>query len=134
MEKLLKVTLDDAKQWYFGDNEILKSLALKVFTEEELTFSAQDIYNDAEKVCCELSNKYYQKLKVLDKIAVLADYYNKNASFKSSSYFIALYKGKFEIYKHESVKYPGLIYFNNIEDAEKVLNSLSETDLKILKS
>ena len=38
MEKRnVEITLDTAKEWYNGDNESLKQVALQAFTEEELT-------------------------------------------------------------------------------------------------
>ena len=133
MEKLLKVTLDEAKQWYFGNNEILKSLALKVFTEEELTFSADDVYNKTTKVNCNLSGNHFKKFQILDKIAVLADYFNNKSNKTGNNYFIGFYRKSYEILKHNDAMYPGLIYFNRREDAEKVLKVLSDDDLKILK-
>lgn len=37
MEKrTLEITLEMAKEWYRGDNEVLKNLALQAFTETEL--------------------------------------------------------------------------------------------------
>lgn len=36
-ERNVKISLDTAKEWYNGDNEGLKRVALQAFTEEELT-------------------------------------------------------------------------------------------------
>lgn len=36
-ERNVKISLDTAKEWYNGDNESLKQVALQAFTEEELT-------------------------------------------------------------------------------------------------
>lgn len=36
-ERNIKISLDTAKEWYNGDNESLRQVALQAFTEEELT-------------------------------------------------------------------------------------------------
>ena len=65
MEK--KITLDEAREWYNGDNITLKKLALKAFTKEELEFSFKDIktFKDA---CNVLNLDYDDMVKTIANI------------------------------------------------------------------
>jgi hypothetical protein len=50
-ERNLKITLDKARVWYYGDNKALKNLALSLFTEDEIKEDWRNIrtLEDAKK-------------------------------------------------------------------------------------
>ena len=56
MERNITITLDKAIEWYNGDNEILKELALEAFTKKEL-YSFRNI-KTFEDACNALGLKY----------------------------------------------------------------------------
>ena len=41
--KCISITLEQAKEWYYGDSYVLQQLALKAFDREELKRSFRDI-------------------------------------------------------------------------------------------
>lgn len=55
--RTIPLSLREAKQWYNGDNDTLKRLALKVYTEEELVDSFMDI--TSFKDACDVLNISY---------------------------------------------------------------------------
>lgn len=132
MEKRnISISLDEAKKWYKSGNNILKELALKAYSEEELNpinFSqiwvetcteSPDVYS----VPIEERNKYTQ----LHKLSIIAKYFNKDwkKTASNTGYFIAGFDGKeIKINIHDSVVYPGLIYFKNKEDIAKAIKMI----------
>ena len=44
--KLIPISLEEARDWYKGDNDILKVLAIKAFDEKELKDSVKDSFKD----------------------------------------------------------------------------------------
>ena len=56
-KKNIAITLQEAKEWYKGDNPTLKELALKAFTKEEL------VRQELPKTWDEFCEKYYIKEK-----------------------------------------------------------------------
>lgn len=55
--KLVSVSLEEAKKWYNSDNYVLKTIALRAFTKEELEPSFRDI-KTFEDACNALGLKY----------------------------------------------------------------------------
>lgn len=55
--KLISISLEEAKEWYNSDNDILKALVLKAFKKEELESSFRDI-KTFEDACNALGLKY----------------------------------------------------------------------------
>ena len=135
MKRTLQVDLNVARTWYSGNNKALKELALQVFSEEELTFSYEKIIEEEQLTEITIPVIYKEKTKVLNKLAILAKYFNtKHASVNRKKYFIV---GQDEGTKcvtgsHESVTYPGIVYFNRETDIHEALQELSEQELGIL--
>lgn len=56
-ERRILITYDKAREWFNGDNESLKEIALKAFSERELTHNFRDI-TTFKKACDELGYNY----------------------------------------------------------------------------
>lgn len=135
MKRTLQVDLNTARSWYNGDNTALKELALRLFTEEELTFSYEQILDEEQLTEVTIPVIYKEKTKVLNKLAILAKYFNtKHASVNRKKYFIIGQDGgtKCVTGSHESVTYPGIVYFNREADIHEAIQELSEQELSIL--
>lgn len=66
---ILNITLEEARKWYVSDNETLKELALRVFTEKDLIFNFKDIksFQDACKAL-----HYYVRNSTVESIASIS--------------------------------------------------------------
>lgn len=142
----ISITLEQAREWYFGDNETLKTLALSVYNESELynsyDYICQHINTIFSTLLVPLRNKHI--FTALAKLSTIAAYYN-GAWIKTecnTGYFIGKsaigvkavetsYKDIY-IFKHDNVKYPGIVYFKNKEDVIKALHILNKEDLNNL--
>lgn len=149
MEKRnIQISLEQAREWYHNDSGILRRLALSAFTEEELTEP-----QTFEEVCQKLEigelnfhwgapqekvSKTMERTKVSLKLGLIADYYNKDWQPEAigRKYFITrgisncsptenLGNG-FYIIRHETVMYPGIIYFKDQKSAIKAFNMLKD--------
>lgn len=69
--RTIPLSLREAKQWYKSDNDTLKKLALRVFTEEELVDSFVNIksFKDACKV---MNLNYNDMIKIITDISVIS--------------------------------------------------------------
>lgn len=135
MKRTLQIDLDKAREWYTSSNKALKELALQVFSEEELTFSYEKIIEEEPLTEVTVPVIYQEKTKVLNKLAILARYFNtKHASVNRKKYFIIGQDGgtKCVTGSHESVTYPGIVYFNREVDIHEAIQELSEQELSIL--
>lgn len=151
-EKTIKVSIDTARKWYESDNETLKTLALQAFTEDELKVETFENIKSKLKIGDIITNYYFNtfddtiitndkqnqivnKLQVFMKLNLIAIYYNNLHNDKIDNYFIgkSINKGKnnlnntnFFIGHHDSVRYPGIVYFNKESDAVKAFNILKD--------
>lgn len=135
MKRTLEIDLHKAREWYTSSNKILKELALQVFSEEELIFSYEKIIEEEQLTEVTIPIIYEEKTKVLSKLAILARYFNtKHASVNRRRYFIVGQDGGTKCVTgfHESVTYPGVVYFNREADIHEALQELSEQELSIL--
>jgi hypothetical protein len=72
-ERIVKLSLDKAKEYYNSNNEALKSIALQAFTEEELVESEYPAWNDIkcwkDVVNCKLTDpEAREKSRAIQKI------------------------------------------------------------------
>ena len=141
MEKRnLKVDLNTAKEWYKSGNEALKELALQVFTEEELTFNFAKLVNPA--IMCRVLHTldHVNRAAALEKLQILADYFNTYRNngqrrLNINGYFLAgIENGEYKISKHDTVRYPGVVYFLERTDLVRSLTEFTDNELAALIS
>ena len=123
MERELKLilSLDMAKKWYKSNDTELKTLALSVYTEDELTELTLD------DILCEIDEIIYKERinqsKAYLNISIIADYFNNY--WKKENNVIGYFwnynenTNKWELREHNTVTYIGIIYYRTREIAEK---------------
>lgn len=142
----ISITLEQAREWYFGDNATLKILALKAYDEMELCTSYDYIIKhiDADSISLLVPSEDRIFYVTLSKLSTIANYYNNG--WKKTEYNTGYFLGKSNInvnatntshkniyiFKHDNVKYPGIVYFKNKEDVIKALHMLNDEDLNNL--
>lgn len=144
--RAILVDLETAYNWYFSDNTTLKALALSVYNESELCNSYKYISKQVDAKVIKLRVPFENNMLfiALSKLFTIANYYNNGWKKIESNtgYFIsksaigikAIETSYKDIYilKHDNVKYPGIVYFKNKEDAIKALHILNKEDLNNL--
>lgn len=141
--RAILVDLETAYNWYFSDNATLKALALSVYNESELCNSYKYISKQVDAKFIKLRVPFENNMFfiALSKLSTIANYYNNGWKKIESNtgYFIGKsaigvkavetsYKDIY-IFKHDTVKYPGIVYFKNKEDVIKALHILNKEDL-----
>lgn len=141
MEKRnLKVDLNTAKEWYKSGNEVLKELALQVFTEEELTFNFAKLVNPKIMLPVLHTFDHVGRAAALEKLQILADYFNTyrnngKRQLNVNGYFLAgIENGEYKISKHDTVRYPGVVYFLEKADLVRSLTEFTDKELAALIS
>ena len=137
----IKVTLEQAIEWYNGDNRILRTLALSAYTEDELKLNFKYINS---KVCntCFCANvpvDEAEKYNTLVDLAVIAKFFNGSwkKTTSNTGYFIGDINTKYgssvidtcngvSVHQHSTVQYAGIVYFRNQEDAIKAIKILGD--------
>lgn len=135
----IKVTLEQAIEWYNSGNSTLRTLALSAYTEDELKLNFKYINS---KVC---NTGFYvnvpvnevEKYKTLTDLAIIAKFFNGSwkKTINNAGYFISncsrrnnvacTYNGV-DIYQHLCVQHAGIIYFKNKEDVIKAVEILGD--------
>ena len=144
--RAILIDLEKARNWYFSDNETLKTLALSAYNESELCNSYDYISKqvDANFITLRVPFKNNMFFMALSKLSTIAIYYNNG--WKKTEYNTGYFLGKSNInvnatstshkniyiFKHDNVKYPGIVYFKNKEDVTKALHMLNDEDLNNL--
>lgn len=146
MEKrTIKVTLEQAIEWYNSGSEVLKKLALTVFTEEELTLNMNYIRNavSADCVCINVPIGIGTKARAFADLLVIAKYFNKGwkKTPSNTGYFLGRSSLGFSnnpkaitinglnhigIVEHNTVMYPGIVYFKEKEDLIKAVKIMGD--------
>ena len=126
----IKVTLEQAIEWYNSGNSTLRTLALSAYTEDELKLNFKYINS---KVC---NTGFYvnvpvnevEKYKTLTDLAIIAKFFNGSwkKTINNAGYFISncSRRNGVDIYRHLSVQHAGIIYFKNKEDVIKAVEIL----------
>lgn len=141
----IKVTIEQAREWYNSGNATLKTLALNTFTEEELMMCLAYVYKNVETdvIAFDVPNGEREKFSVKADLAVLAKYFNGDWKMKPGvkGYFLGNFIdscgrpiatfNKVGIYEHHTVQYEGITYFKSQESAIKAAKLL-EDRLKLL--
>lgn len=135
----IKVTLEQAMEWYNSGNSTLHTLALSAYTEDELKLNFKYINS---KVC---NTGFYvnvpvnevEKYKTLTDLAIIAKFFNGSwkKTINNAGYFISNCSRRnnavctcngVDIYQHLSVQHAGIIYFKNKEDVIKAVEILGD--------
>lgn len=141
----IKVSIEQAREWYNSGNSALKTLALNAFTEEELMMCLAYVYKNVETdvAAFDVPNGEREKFSVKADLAVLAKYFNGDWEMKPGvkGYFLGNFIdscgrpiatfNKVGIYQHHTVQYEGITYFKSQESAIKAAKLL-EDRLKLL--
>lgn len=142
----LEVTLEQARKWYESGNEDLKKLALTAFSEEVLVPSLGEILEsekDWDVLFLPLGAS--EQTKSLICLQTVANYLNNGWGKTECNidYFLgkgSSLSGKTEtdikgvyVAMHQNVKYPGVVYFRTVADAQKAVKILGKKLLPLLK-
>ena len=142
----LEVTLEQARTWYESDKEDLKKLALTAFSEEVLVPSLGEILEsekDWDVLFLPLGAS--EQTKSLICLQTVANYLNNGWGKTECNigYFLgkgSSLSGKTEtdikgvyVAMHQNVKYPGVVYFRTVADAQKAVKILGKKLLPLLK-
>lgn len=140
-----KLTLGQAKDWFKSGDFNLKTLALSVFSEDELVSSYKDILDlvNTDSVIVQVPEELTNRIIVYSKLLIASEYFNSIHHYKNEHWFIGelanpyynpsnlnKYNG-FTLVKHQKATYAGIIYFNCLTDLEKTIDMLGD-DLKYL--
>lgn len=148
----IAISLEEAREWYNGENQILRKLALQAYTEKEL--SEPQTFRDVLKalgiqslnVGMKVNGKEVSSVEIGNELAThirlmfIAKYFNGTwkPEINKTKYFLARthysydipYSIKldtgFGIGTHEKVMYPGIIYFQKQEDVRKAYTMLKD--------
>lgn len=137
-KRSIKVTFEEAVEWYNSGNNTLHKLALSAYTEDELKLSLKYICSKVPSTCFYVSvpDNEAVKYNTLTDLAIIAKFFNDSwkKTTDNTGYFIgcssdgcgpivATYNGV-RVYQHNIVKYAGVVYFKNKEDAIKAIKIL----------
>lgn len=157
MEKRnIKVSLEEARNWYNGKDQTLRRLALQAYTERELSepslkevLEALGIQSlnlnmklggkDASSTM-KLSKEIGMTLTLHMKLALIAKYFNGTwrPEMDKTKYFLARTPYSYDVPNsikldngyyigiHERVMYPGIVYFQKQEDVKKAYEMLKD--------
>lgn len=138
----VKITIQQAANWYSSNNDTLKALALSTFSRDELILYY--IKTQSKTISLDLPLGQIDKFKTLAQLSVLASYFNSITKIeKGTKYFLGKNDGvnhsivnklfdNIYIYKHINVKYAGIVYFNSEAVLRKAISILGEDKIKQL--
>ena len=144
--------LAKAREWYASGDDNLKKAALCVYKESELldeptTFEEVvkrfNIVNIKHNLSIPFANanEYGPKLNAQLKLMLVAKYFNKDWKMRKGvhGYFIGMCSNintplfalgdSWGIFEHSTVVYPGVVYFNSIDNAKKAFRILGKSTL-----
>ena len=138
----VKITIQQAANWYSSNNDTLKALALSAFSRDELILYY--IKAQSKTVSLDLPLGQIDKFKTLAQLSLLASYLNSITKIeKGTKYFLGKNDGvnhsivnklfdNIYIYRHINVKYAGIVYFNSEAVLRKAISILGEDKIKQL--
>ena len=145
----ITVSLEEAREWYNGENQTLRKLALLAYTEKEL--NEPQTFKDVLKslgiqsinIGMKVNGKEVSNVEIGDELAIhiklmfIAKYFNGTwkPEINKTKYFLAMctdlpysirLDNNFCIGTHERVMYPGIVYFQKQEDVRKAYGMLKD--------
>lgn len=136
-DRIIQLSKNTAKEWYGGNNETLKQLALTVYKPEELSFGYKDIALNSNliSVNVDIPTHLANKIKTVSKLEVIANYFN--GSWKMRPGLTGYFIHKCDTREGYKVKFTatrmivGTVYFKSETDVEEAIKLLGE-DIKYL--
>lgn len=136
----IKVTIEQAREWYNSGDATLRTLALNAFTEEELMMCLAYVYKNVETdvVAFDVPEEEVKRFKAKADLATIAKYFNGDWSMRPGvkGWFIGNFSdscgravvtyNKVGIYEHHTVQYEGITYFKSQEAAMKAVELLGD--------
>ena len=131
----IKLTIEQAVEWWLGNNQTLRQLALSTYSEEELKdefYSSIGVNSDTITVDM-LTFSSFSRLKAI------ANYFNNGwtKTINTKGYFICKADpssinckaicSDYCILSHERVVYPCIVYFQTIESAKKAIKIMGDS-------
>lgn len=138
----VKITIQQAANWYSSNDVALKALALSAFSRDEIILYY--VKAQSKTVSLDLPQGQINKFKTLAQLSVLASYFNSITKIeKGTKYFLgkndevnhSIVTELFDniyIYKHINVKYAGIVYFNSKEAIKKAVSMIGKDKIKRL--
>lgn len=138
----VKITIQQAANWYSSNNDTLKALALSAFSRDELMLYY--VKAQSKTISLDLPLGQIDKFKTLAQLSLLASYLNSITKIeKGTKYFLGKNDGvnhsivnklfdNIYIYRHINVKYAGIVYFNSEETIKKAVSMIGEDKIKRL--
>ena len=148
----ITVSLEEAREWYNGENQTLRKLALQAYTEKEL--SEPQTFRDVLKalgiqslnIGMKVNGKEVSSVEIGNELAThirlmfIAKYFNGTwkPEINKTKYFLgrtpysydlpnsAKLDNGYYIGTHETVVYPGIVYFQKQEDVRKAYEMLKD--------
>lgn len=138
-DRYLRVTVEKAREWLYGNNQELRELALNLFDRKELEKEVDPMSKieslvkkaKIESLSVPISDE--RKFKCLANLSIISNYLNDGwkKEFGITGYFIDLEKDHhIMIRNHTLVRYPGIIYFKTEEKALEAVRIIGEQNLK----
>lgn len=135
--RTIQLSEDTAKEWYKGNNETLKQLALTVYKPEELSFGYKDIAlnSNLTSINVDIPTHLANKIKTVSKLEIIANYFN--GSWKMRPGLTGYFIHKCDTREGYKVKFTatrmivGTVYFKSELDVEEAMKLLGE-DIKYL--
>lgn len=135
--RTIQLSKDTAKEWYEGNNEALKQLALTVYKPEELLFGYKDIAlnSNLTSINVDIPTHLINRIKTISKLEVIANYFN--GSWKMRPGLTGYFIHKCDTREGYKVKFTatrmivGTVYFKSETDVEEAMKLLGE-DIKYL--
>lgn len=136
-DRTIQLSKDTAKEWYRGNNETLKQLALTVYKPEELSFGYKDIALNSNLISInvDIPTHLINRIKTISKLEIIANYFN--GSWKMRPGLTGYFIHKCDTIEGYKVKFTatrmivGTVYFKSETDVEEAIKLLGE-DIKYL--
>lgn len=126
-ELKLILSLEMAKRWYKSNDESIKTLALSVYTKEELEkVTIDDIRNAIDN---DTFSKLVKQSNAVLNIILIANYFNKDYKKTDGTlgyFWIKEMDDKWDLRAHQGVTCPGIIYYKTQEIAESAFEIAKE--------
>lgn len=136
----IKVTLEEAIEWYNSGNNTLRTLALSAYTEYELECSFEYINSKVCNTCscARIPANEAEKYNTLADLAIIAKFFNgywkkttDNTGYCLGNFNVGcgdvvdIYNGV-GVYQHTTEQYAGVVYFRDQREAVKAAKILGK--------